>query len=436
MVAAIAAALALAGCPGPDPGPDAAPQPTPSPIPGGRVVFGVVGGPPTLDPYSPVATDLTRALIRPLYPSLFRFGPDGEVVPDLASDFDITGFAAHVELAQRRWSNGRRITPADVVASVRRARPPSGFAGLRARVQGRTHVVFEGRKHNWKKTLATSTYVLPGGRSRPRAVTSGPFELVRFVPGMKLDLARSTTWEGEPAYLNRIRVFFLETLDIAIELMERDRLDAAALPSSVNLDERLDEIGLAHAEALGWESVRVEFNRATLTQDQWVGAAQRIDITAMERGFVRDDGRVANTLYPGPDVWDGPYSHLSVPGEKPDELRLAAPAGDELLGLMQRAMQIHLGRADIDTEVVTVPADRLYGEWRDSSPFDAALLRVAGAPGLTDARAIASRTFARPLFHVETLLAWHYGIGGLVPNPTLEGPLWNAEGWFRNTGQI
>jgi hypothetical protein len=102
---------------------------------------------------------------------------------------------------------------------------------------------------------------------------------------------------------------------------------------------------------------------------------------------------------------------------------------------MQRAIQIDLGRNGIDVEVLTVPAETLYGAWRSSSPVDALLERVAGAPSLRDPRPFAT-AFALPLAQVETMLAWRDGIEGLVVNPTLEGPLWNAQQWFRKPGRI
>ena len=433
------ATAVLGGCP--DPGRDGTgtpgADPTPTPVPGGRVAFGVIGGPPSLDPYSPVATDLTRALVRPLLPSLFRFSPEGDAVADLAVDIAETRRRATVTLVERQWSTGRRITARDVVASAARARPPSGFAGLRAEATGPFEIAFRpaGRKgvRDWAERLARSTYVLPRGRFRQGGPSSGPFELQRYVPGLKLVLARSTTWEGTQAYLERVTVFFVESLDIALELLDRGELAGAALPMSVNLDERLDEMGLRHDETLGWESIRLEFNRDLITEDQVVAVAERVDRDTLEKGFVRDDGRITNTLNPAPCCRDGAYTHpAGRSGDAPDEVSLAAPAGDELLILMQRALQIQLGRDDIDAELLVVPADRLYGRWRETSPAHAALLRVAGAPGAVDPK---TPWFAVPLVHIETLVAWRDGeVFGLAVNPSLEGPLWNAESWFRNTG--
>lgn len=429
----VTVALVAAACTGT--GPEPGPPREATPITGGNVDFGVIGSPPTLHPLSNLATDLTRALAVPLYPKLFAFEPGGTVVPDLAASLEVAGTSAVVRLADREWSNGRRIKASDVVASARLADPPSGFSGLDARVLDRGTVEFRGQVESWEERLARATFVLPRGRFRPHWMASGPFEIGRYEPGLKLVLERSATWAGDPALLDRIRVWFVESLDIALELLERGRLDAAWLPSSVNLDERLDEMGLAHGEALGHELVAVRFNRERLTRDEWIAIARRIDREELEEGFVRDDGRLSNTLHPAPCCWDGGYAHLAVPGQEPPEIvKLAAPSGDQLLGLMQRAIQVQLERRGIDTELVVVPADLLYGRWRAESPVDAALIRTLSAPGMTDPRPF-SAGFTLPLAQVETVVVWR-GVGGLAPNPTIEGPLWNAASWFRNSGGL
>jgi ABC-type transport system substrate-binding protein len=128
--------LLLSGCTDSDSGDGPKPRPssTISLKAGGKLSFGVLGSPATLDPYSPVASDLTRELVRPLYPSLYRFLPDGSAVPYLARSLEESGSRAIVTLAEASWSNGKRITARDVAASVQRATEPSGFAGLEAKV--------------------------------------------------------------------------------------------------------------------------------------------------------------------------------------------------------------------------------------------------------------------------------------------------------------
>jgi len=81
-------AVSFSACTGGDEGrpPDgASTTPTPPREPSGSVVVGVYGEPATLDPYSPLASESTWQLVRPVYPSLYRMAPDGSVEADLAA---------------------------------------------------------------------------------------------------------------------------------------------------------------------------------------------------------------------------------------------------------------------------------------------------------------------------------------------------------------
>ncbi|HEV3472629.1 MAG TPA: hypothetical protein VG408_05420, partial [Actinomycetota bacterium] len=216
------------------------------------------------------------------------------------------------------------------------------------------------------------------------------------------------------------------------------KLDAAALPSSVNLDERLDELGLEHDEELGYEAVHMRFNPDLLSRAQFVALAHRIDRMALLQGFVRDDGRQLNRLFPTPDMWDGGFAHVAVPGgDPPDAFKLGVPAGDELLALMQRAIQLQLAERNTEVEVITVPASVLYGRWIHAGPAEAVLARSMGAPGLDDPprfeRAF-SDAFVMPIAHVETVLAWRAGVHGLDVEPSLAGPFADAQGWWKDAG--
>lgn len=330
--------------------------PSPTPVVGGTLRFGVIGEPPTLDPFSPRATDLTFQLATPRLARPLRF----------------------------------EVRDGTVVAAGRRAR---------------------------------------------NRLDGGPFELARHERGLKLVLQPSTSGD---AYLDRITVFFVESLEIALALLDNGDLDAALLPSSVNLDERLEEMGLEHAEERGHEAIHMRFNPALLSRAQFIAIAHRIDKGALLEGFVRDDGGPLNRLFPAPEVWDGGWAHVAVPGgTPPDVFKLAVPAGDELLALMQRAIQLQLGKRGIQVELITVPAATLYGSWIGRGPAEAVLARSTGGPGIDDPlrfeRAFA-RAFVMPIAHVETVLAWRPGVHGLEVEPTLAGPLWNAEGWWKDAG--
>jgi hypothetical protein len=382
-------------------------HPSATPAGGQRTfTFGFLGEPATLDPYSPLASDLTYALLRPLYPSLYRLLPDGSAEPSLAASLQKNGNQTEIELIDARWSNGRAITARDVVASVERARAPSGFAGVQsARATGKRTIVLNGDVD--ELDLATAAFVLPGGRSRP-GLSGGPYRLVRREPGLRFVYASNPRWHGAAPTVPRLEVQFYEFAATMRTRLKNEKLDAAAIPSTVNLAERLDAADLQHDSALGWESIHLEFSPGALTVEEQRGVDTLIDRAALAEGFIRDDGRVVRRA-------------LSGRKDLPASLSLAIPAGDELLSLIQRALQFRFDEANVTVDLVETDAKTFYGPWRTDSPADAALVRSSGAPGQS--------LEAFPLFEVATYLVWRSGVTGLMVNPTFDGPLWNVEEW-------
>jgi peptide/nickel transport system substrate-binding protein len=435
--AAVAGALILAASCTPDSdSPRATPSssPTSGPETGGQVKFGVVGEPPTLDPFHPRATDLTWALVRPLYPSLYRFTPQGRPVPYLAKSITETATGARVQLEEMNWSNGRPITASDVVASIERGREPSGFAQIASAsaTDDRT-VALRGPHTDWPATLAGIGFVLPGGEAQaPGGIFGGPLVLQRHQPGLELRYAPNPEWVSPGPYLETVRVQFIASLNFAAELVEAERLDGALLPSSLNLDDRLDANGVDFASALGWESVYLDFGGSSLTRNERASLIYGIDREALLEGLVRDGGRLADTLYPRPgseEIAEGPFQRgPGAASEVEGEVLLTVPAGDELLGFIQRVMQKQL-EGDIDLELASGEVASIYGGG-EGNPGGILLRRSAGIPGRFDPPDAVESLDAWPLFHVETYVARNASLQGVVVNPTVEGPLWNVEEWW------
>jgi hypothetical protein len=112
---------------------------------------------------------------------------------------------------------------------------------------------------------------------------------------------------------------------------------------------------------------------------------------------------------------------------------LSAPAGDELLELIRRAAFTQISAAGIEVNAVTVDSTTFYATWDVGEDTDVAIRRRAGAPpwGGPLERVNALESF--PLVQVETFVAWRPGLRGVAPNPTVEGPLWNMERWWRES---
>jgi ABC-type transport system substrate-binding protein len=412
---------------------EASPGKQASPAVGGSVVFGVLGEPPTLDPYARRATDLTYALVRPLYPSLFRWDPAGTPVPYLAASLEPTRAGVRVHLAQFRWSDGSPITARDVVASIRRARPPSGFAEVRrARATDPRTVVLTGSVDDWEGTLATAAFVLPEGRAgRPGGRFGGPFVLAGLRRGLQVVYEPNSMWEGDGPFLERVKVQFVSGVGFLLELLERGDLGGAAVPSAVNLGDRLAARGLDHAEALGWESVYFDFGASGLDARTRRAVVAAVDRDAMAEGIVRDDGRVSNTLHPapGPGGAEGEFDRAGRGSIAGASVLLTGPGGDELIALTQRIAQRQLDNAGASVEIATAEPSAVYGEGR-GDPGGIKVLRSAGIPGAADPPAAVRRLVAWPLFHVETVVAFRAALNGIEVNPSIEGPLWNAEQWW------
>jgi len=407
-------------------------SPTGEPQRGGTAVFGVLGEPPTLDPYARRATELTHALVRPLYPSLFRWNPAGTAVPYATESIAAVRGGVRVRLAEFRWSDGSPVTARDVVASIRRARPPSGFARIRrARAVGPRTVLLRGRVREWESTLATAAYVLPDGRaSRPGGRFGGPFVLAGLRSGLQAVYEPNPTWAPAP-YLGRLKVQFVSGVSFLLELLDRGDLDGAAVPSSVNLGERLAARDIESDEALGWESVYLDFRSSGLEPGERRALAAAVDRGALADGIVRGDGRISNTLHPGPGAAgsQGPFGRAGGGRNTGAAALLTGAGGDELITLTQRIIQRQIDRAGGALEIASAEPSAVYGGGR-GDPGGVKVLRSAGVPGLSDPPGAVRTLDFYPLFHVETVIAFGAALKGIEVNPTIEGPLWNAELWW------
>jgi hypothetical protein len=303
------------------------------------------------------------------------------------------------------------VTAQDVKASIERARPPSGFARLGiTRVRGRFEIELIGEIPELQRTLATYAPVLPGGVWEPGGPTLGPYERAGHVPGLQLAYRASSSSVPRPV-IRRVEVTFTQSLEMMLGLLEQQRIDAAVLPMSVNLDDRLDTLGFEHAEGPFAETIYLDLDGAAPDLAYRRRLAAAVDVDALHEGFIRDDGRSLG-------------GDRRAPGGGPElQVQLATAAGDELLTLMQRAMQLQFKGRGITAELVTLDPQTFYGRWNIDDPSDIALRR-----SLLPLRAQGDLDVV-PLFRVETVMAWLPGLEGPAPTGSPDGPLWNLETW-------
>jgi hypothetical protein len=287
---------------------------------------------------------------------------------------------------------------------------------------------------DWPRALATLGYVLPDGvarATRTGVISGSSWRIAQYRPGLKVVYARNRFAAGDARpYLERVTVFFYESESVLLDALRDGDVDVAVPPSTLNLGDRLEEMDVVYDDALGWESVWLDI-RQSLSRRERAAFVAGLSRRSLELSLIRDGGRVSQTLHPGPrgvaGLWDAGYgtrSKITRP------IRLSVPSGDELLFLLQRAIQIQLSQRDVDVDLIVGSAADFYGPWRSTSPADVALLRSAGAPTLRDAARFHRKITAFPLAHVRTFLAWRPGLNGLEVNPTFDGPLWNMASWW------
>jgi hypothetical protein len=351
---------------------------------GGSITLGVLGEPATLDPYSPHASLLTAALIEPLYPSLFEI-VDGSPRPQLAAAIDIEEGRARITLREEAtWSDNRSVTSADVVASWRRAGPDSGFGRIRKMTaDGPTVVIAEGVRDRWEEVLADGSPVLPRGRFNAQ-VSGGPFAIGARRPGLSITLERSEGWWGEPALLDRVEIQHIDSVEIMIELLASKELDAAWVPSSVNLSQRLEGRGVDSRSSFAGEYLALSGPYADLL-------AGAIDRGALAADLLRSDGEFVRAT--GSETEEETF---------PGGFSLAVPHGDELLSLLQRAIQIQLADRGILMDQVEVDVRTFYGRWQTEAPVGVRLLRSSR-----------SENGVLPIARVKSYLAWSREIEGI-----------------------
>ncbi|RVD08126.1 ABC transporter substrate-binding protein [Mesorhizobium sp. M7A.F.Ca.ET.027.02.1.1] len=195
------------------------------PTKGGFMKFGVGGGSQsdTLDPATWPSTFALAALGGSMCNNLTEILPDGSVVPDLAESFEPSEGATKWVFKLRKGStfhNGKDVTPADIIASVRHHMGEGTNSGAKAMLaqvgsveaDGKDAVTFELKSGVADFPYLLSDFHLPimpakaeGGLDWTAKVGTGPFLLEQFEPGVSAKLKRNPNYykEGKP-YLDEV----------------------------------------------------------------------------------------------------------------------------------------------------------------------------------------------------------------------------------------
>lgn len=348
-------------------------------------------------------------------------------------------------------------------------------------------LVMEPPLAGWRDLFSAGRFVLPAhaagslraveGWDRGPPVTAGPFSLERWIPGRSFTLARDPSFWGPPPRLDQVEVTFVPDPTTAIQLLGTGRLEAVAPMPGISWGHRLERLaGVTVASASGAALVHLVVNARTLESPrfrrQMVSVIDRTRFleTVLRQEAAGADGVMAPEQAGAQPAWVGYGSEPRGPLGPSEELSLVYVRG-ELLDLVARYVQAELRRAGADVELVPLEADVFHGTFLPDRRFDLAISETRTGPraelwrwahaegaappfsGLRDARltALLARAEGKgvdgtealeeaqqrlaalapvlPLFQPEVTMAWRDGVTGILPNPSVDGPLWNSWAW-------
>ena len=201
-------------------------SPTPAARLGGTATLGLVGQPTSLNPITennPALRELTPLL----FDTLLQVDPQtAELQPGLAQRWEYSDDGQQVTFhltSDLRWSNGERITAADIVDSLEATQHPAllSFSEIRAHDNDTLALRFINVDCAAVTTLAQLP-VLPATEiTATIPMGSGPFLVTNWSDNKRrLNLTRNPYYHGSPPVLDDLTIRFLHENEIAIALSE------------------------------------------------------------------------------------------------------------------------------------------------------------------------------------------------------------------------
>lgn len=98
-----------------------------APAYGGQYIEGVVGTPRFINPIYAPGSDVDRDLVEIIFSGLMKYGDNGEIIPDLASQVDVkdNGLTYEVYLQDNiLWHDGEKLTADDVIFTFKTVQNP------------------------------------------------------------------------------------------------------------------------------------------------------------------------------------------------------------------------------------------------------------------------------------------------------------------------
>jgi peptide/nickel transport system substrate-binding protein len=207
------------------------------------ITLGMVLEPPNLDPTAGAAAAIDEVVYANLFEGLTRFGPDGTILPALASDWQVSEDGLTWTFTLREgvtFHDGTTMDAEDVVFSLDRARAEDSinaqkvlFEAIEAveAVDPRTvRITLDRPEGNLPFNLAWGDAVIVGpesaGLNATNPVGTGPFRFADWVQGDRVELVANPDYWGEAPALQSATFRFISDPNAAFAAVMAGDVDA------------------------------------------------------------------------------------------------------------------------------------------------------------------------------------------------------------------
>jgi len=233
------------------------------PAPGGAYTEGVIGRPQFINPIYAQSSDVDRDLTELLFAGIFTYNFKGEVIPDVAREYEIREEGKVYEIFLRDdvfWSDGEPFSAEDIIFTIQVIQNPDYKSPLRALFLGvevekvsDLRVRFKLKnpyppfletltlkilpKHIWQD-IPAQNFPLTVFNLQP--VGNGPFQFQNFTKNrlgyiQSVTLVRNPHYFGKKPFLREITFLFFDAQEDLIEALKRKEIKGAASISPQSL---------------------------------------------------------------------------------------------------------------------------------------------------------------------------------------------------------
>ena len=220
----------------------------PAPQPGGSITVSIVAEPPGWDPTVSTSQEIARVMYHNVFEGLVRIDRSGDIVPALASKWETSadGLTWTFTLQDGvTFHNGDPLTPADVVAALKRAADPESGHTHPEYYEAIKNVQTEG--NTVVLTLSKPTSSLLYNLARPDSIIyqagtaetqasepvgTGPFRFAQWVRGSEVRLEKNPDYYGTPAYLDAVTFRIIEDTNAQLAALQAGDIDMVGVALS------------------------------------------------------------------------------------------------------------------------------------------------------------------------------------------------------------